>query len=134
MNKDSGPGNGTAIFYYEALAESCGKPQSIHRYFNHSVLAVLEKAVSLCNTAERESVGDKGCGIYLSLRYKAESPGTVAAVHSPCLENQVLAVHVWKRKNLRPVIHGHNGHYRIGPCALPCPPVISRIRLSVPGT
>ena len=72
-----------AIFEFVMRVEQCD--------FDHSILLVFKKTVSLFYTGERETMSDERCGIDKALFYEFQDLCTVAAVHSSCLECEVLA-------------------------------------------
>ena len=54
-------------------------------------------------------MGDERGGIYLALCYQIQNLLTVAAIHSARLEDEVLAIHIRQREQLRLVVHGNDG-------------------------
>ena len=54
-------------------------------------------------------MGDERGGIYLSLCYQIQNLLTVAAIYSARLEDEVLAIHIRQREQLRLVVHGNDG-------------------------
>lgn len=64
------------------------------RYFNHSVLPTLEKAICLPDPAQWKTVRNERRGVDLTLFDQAQNLGAVAAVHAAGSKGEILAVHI----------------------------------------
>ena len=62
---------------------------------------------------------DEWSGVNLSRFNQAKDFLAIASIHATGLEGEILAIHVWQRKNLRLVIKGYNGNYGIRTGTLP---------------
>ena len=65
-------------------------------------------------------MGNKRSGIYLALCYQAQDFLTITAIYSTRLENEILAIHIRKRKHLGLIIHSNNSNDGIRTGTLPC--------------
>ena len=91
----------------------------LHRHFDDPVPAVLKQLISYGDVRQGIGVGDEGGGVQPACGDEVQDLPAAAAVHTPGLEGQVLAVHIGQGENLRPVVQGHHRYHGVGPGALP---------------
>ena len=75
-----------------------------YSYFDDSIPLLLKEFVGFSNLCQRETVGDERCGVYLALLDELQDLFTVTAIHTSCLESEVLALHLWEWKHLSFII------------------------------
>ena len=73
-------------------------------YFYDSIPLLLKEFVGFSYPCKRITVRNERGGIYLAFLNELKNLFSVTAVHTACLEGEVLAVHVRERKYLRTVI------------------------------
>ena len=71
-----------------------------YSHFDNSISLLLKDFVGFSNLCQRETVGDEWCGVNLALLDELQDLFTVTAIHTSCLESEVLAVHLRQRQQL----------------------------------
>ena len=59
-------------------------------HFDDSIPLLLKKFVGFSNPRQRETVRDERCGIYLALLDELQDFFAVTAIHTTCLEGEIL--------------------------------------------
>ena len=90
-----------------------------YSHFDNSISLLLKKFVGFSNLCQRETVRDERCGVNLTLLDELQDLFTVTAIHTSCLEGEVLAVHLWEWKHLSFIIEGNYRNYGIWTSTLP---------------
>ena len=88
-------------------------------HFDDSISLLLKEFIGFSYPLQRKTVGDERCGVNLSLLDELQDLFTVTAIHTSCLESEVLAVHLRQRQHLRLIIKGYNGYDSIRTSTLP---------------
>ena len=64
-------------------------------HFDNSISLLLKEFICFSYPLQRKTVGDERCGVYLALLDELQNLFTVTAIHTSCLEIEILAVHLW---------------------------------------
>ena len=87
--------------------------------FDNSISLLLKDFIGFCYPLQWETVRDERCGVYLALLDELQDFLAVAAIHTSCLEGEVLAVHLWEWKHLSFILEGNYRNYGIWTSTLP---------------
>ena len=88
-------------------------------YFDDSIPLLLKEFVGFRYPFKRITVRDERSGIYLAFLNELKNLFAVTAVHTACLEGEVLAVHLRQRQHLWLIIESHNSYDGIWTSTLP---------------
>ena len=75
-----------------------------YSHFYNSISLLLKEFVRFSNPLQWETVRAKRCGVNLALLDEVQALLAVTAIHTSCLEGEVLAVHLWEWKHLSFII------------------------------
>ena len=71
-----------------------------YSHFDNSISLLLKDFIGFCYPLQWKTVRDERCGVNLSLLDELQDFRTVTPIHTSCLENEVLAVHLRQRQQL----------------------------------
>ena len=66
-----------------------------YSHFDNSISLLLKDFVGFSNLGQWETVCDERCGVYLTLLDELQDFLALKAIHTSCLESEILAVHLW---------------------------------------